>query len=132
MGVSQRSCGGCTACCKPIAVLEINKPLGEWCEHCSIGVGCRIYAEKPTSCGGFRCEWLKGFGEENDRPDHTKVILDFTKLTKGGLPGGILQIWEVSEGSLASAHVKKTTLFGLENEIWVAHIPLHGHRRTIS
>ncbi|MCX6786785.1 MAG: hypothetical protein NTU85_03160 [Candidatus Kaiserbacteria bacterium] len=124
----QRICGGCTACCKSIAVIEIDKPLGKWCQYCSIGRGCLMYAEKPASCTEFRCEWLKGFGEEKHRPDRTKIILDYTKLVKGGLPGGILQVWEVSEGSLGNAHVKKTTLFALENEIWVAHFPLRGSR----
>ncbi len=124
----QRSCGGCTACCKSMAIIEINKPAGKWCPHCSIGKGCRVYTERPASCNEFKCEWLKGFGEEKDRPDHTKIILDFIKLIKGGLPGGILQVWEVSEGSMASSFAKKTTLLALENGIWVAHLPLHGQR----
>ena len=87
-----------------------------------------IYARKPLSCHEFQCEWLKGFGEERDRPDKTKVILDYVNHHEG-LPGGILQIWELSEGSLTNEYVKKITLAGFESEIWVSHIPLHGPKR---
>lgn len=122
-----RTCGSCTACCKALEVVELTKPPGKWCLHCSIGKGCAIYAERPPSCRDFRCEWLKGLGEEQDRPDRTKVILDYIKLSEG-LPGGVFQLWEVTEGSLASAHVKRMTLGALKGEVWVSHIPLSGRR----
>lgn len=38
-------------------------------------------------------------------------------------------MWELTEGSLASAYVRKMTLFALTGDVWVAHIPLHGRRR---
>ena len=123
-----RTCGSCTACCKALEVVELTKPLGKWCQHCSIGKGCKIYAERPQSCRDFRCEWLKGLGEEEDRPDRIRVILDYVKLPEG-LPGGIFQIWELSEGSLASAYVKRMTLGALKSEVWVSHIPLHGRKK---
>lgn len=125
---TSRTCDSCTACCKTLEVVELNKPPGKWCQHCSIGKGCKIYFERPQSCHEFRCEWLKGFGEEQDRPDRVKVILDYIKLQEG-LLGGNFQMWELTEGSLVSAFVKRMTLRALENEIWVSHIPLHGRKR---
>ena len=125
-----RTCGQCTACCKALGVREIAKPPGMWCQHCSIGEGCVIYARKPLSCHEFQCEWLKGFGEVRDRPDKTKVILDYVNHHEG-LPEGILQIWELDEGSLANEYVKKMTLAVLGSGIWVSHIPLHGHIKRI-
>ena len=123
-----RACGSCTACCKALEVVELIKPPGKWCPHCSIGKGCKIYADRPSSCREFRCEWLKGLGEEQDRPDRTKVILDYIKLPEG-LPGGVFQMWELSESSLASAYVKRMTIGALKGEVWVSHIPLHGRKK---
>jgi hypothetical protein len=126
--ISSRTCGSCTACCKALEVREINKPRAKWCEHCAIGSGCAIYPERPLSCQEFRCEWLKGFGTERDRPDRTKVIPDYVK-PEGGLTGGIFQLWELTEGSTGSTYAKRITLLGLTNKIWVSHIPLHGRMR---
>lgn len=123
-----RTCGTCTACCKPLAVEELEKPPGEWCMHCDIGKGCRIYEGKPSSCSEYRCEWLKGFGDEASRPDHTKVILDYFKHPNG-LPEGTFQVWEVSEGTINRPFVKRITKNTLEAGIWVAHLPLRGQRK---
>lgn len=125
---TDRICGTCTACCKALEVVELGKPVGKWCQHCSIGKGCKIYSEKPSACSEFRCEWLKGFGGSQDRPDRTKVIPDYIKPLEG-LPGGILQMWEVSEDSLTSSYAKRMTLLVLQNGVWVSHIPLHGCRK---
>lgn len=123
-----RSCGDCTACCKALEVVELSKPTGKWCPHCSVGKGCNIYPKRPTSCQEFRCEWLKGFGEKQDRPDRMKVVLDYIRLPEG-LPGGIFQMWELTEGSLKSPFVKRMTILALGGEIWVSHIPLHGRKK---
>jgi hypothetical protein len=79
-GMFERSCGGCNACCKVAAVPEIDKPAGQWCEHCAIGQGCRIYAERPQACRDFYCLWkvMPDFPEEL-RPDRCKVIWQMTE-----------------------------------------------------
>ena len=120
-----RNCGSCTACCKTheIESPEFSKPPGKWCVHCDIGRGCRIYGQRPDDCKQFVCEWLKGAGGDELRPDRAKLVLDFVKLTNG-LPGGCLQIWEVSEGALTHSQVERATHEALGGGVWVLHISL--------
>jgi hypothetical protein len=39
-------------------VSDLSKPRGQWCQHCDIGVGCTIYADRPRLCAGFYCGYL--------------------------------------------------------------------------
>ena len=55
--VPDRGCGSCTLCCKLIGVTELEKPAGEWCKHCEVGKGCKIYAERPETCSAWHCGW---------------------------------------------------------------------------
>ena len=72
-----KACGGCTMCCKIMAIDELEKPMGAWCPHCQPGVGCKIYDERPPSCRAFKCYWLVDpTMAQNLRPDRTKVVLD--------------------------------------------------------
>lgn len=70
-----RTCGSCTFCCKVMAVDELHKPVGKWCDH-RVASGCSIYGQHPPSCQEFTCQWL---GEPSMpaafRPDRTKVVL---------------------------------------------------------
>lgn len=50
-------CESCTECCKLLSIDEIAKRAGVWCEHCEIGVGCKIYPERPRTCVDFRCAY---------------------------------------------------------------------------
>lgn len=81
-----KSCGTCVLCCKVMGVSmppisDAYKPPGVWCEHCAIGKGCRVYAERPTTCQQFDCLWLqvpnKALGQEL-RPDRVGVVLQPT------------------------------------------------------
>jgi hypothetical protein len=74
----ERECGGCTQCCKVIAVPELSKPQGQWCSHCLIGKGCAIYPLRPQGCIDFRCLWLQGYGTDDMRPDKSKVVMAST------------------------------------------------------
>jgi hypothetical protein len=69
-----RDCGGCTYCCTVVGVNELNKPAGTKCDHCNVGVGCTIYEERPESCRTFHCAWVYGVGNEDARPDRSRVI----------------------------------------------------------
>ncbi len=126
--VTPRTCGGCIACCKALEVFEGNfrKAAGEWCPHCAVGRGCGIYRDRPLVCEAFRCEWLKGWGGENERPDRTKVIPDFHK--EGLFLDGILQMWEVAEGALERPFARRTTREVLSRGIVVAHLRLSGKK----
>jgi len=53
-----RNCGTCTLCCKLMGISELDKARGEWCRHCDIGRGCRIYDERPAECREFYCSYL--------------------------------------------------------------------------
>lgn len=76
-------CGSCTACCRIYAIAEMpEKKAGDWCKHCDIGKGCKIYDQRPPTCVEFKCLWLLS-QERNDlreqlapelRPDKSKVV----------------------------------------------------------
>lgn len=81
--VSGRVCGGCTMCCKAVAVVELQKPTGQWCVH-TLSAGCGVYPARLTDphyaeCNGYTCIWLQGHLTENDRPDRIQVV--FTAMT---------------------------------------------------
>jgi hypothetical protein len=75
-------CGECTACCRVFDVPEVKSPAGEWCQHCAIGVGCKIYADRPATCVEFECLWLMSQTRDDPgehmppemRPDRSKVV----------------------------------------------------------
>lgn len=71
-----RACDGCTLCCKVLSIEELRKPKGIWCEHCSVGVECRIYDRRPRECSSFYCGFLQlGFLSEEWRPSKSKIVL---------------------------------------------------------
>jgi hypothetical protein len=74
--VPGRGYDGCTLCCKLLGIAELGKPKGVWCGHCDIGVGCRIYAMRPPSCGEFHCGFLTlGTLKEAWRPSKCKIVV---------------------------------------------------------
>jgi hypothetical protein len=76
--VAGRSCKDCTACCKLVAVQELQKPAQTWCQHCKIGVGCNIYDVRPADCRTFYCGWLldERIGDAW-RPRDSKMVVKF-------------------------------------------------------
>jgi len=56
--VGTRSCEGCTMCCKLLSIDALDKPRLQWCVHCDIGAGCKIYGERPVECRTFNCGYL--------------------------------------------------------------------------
>lgn len=61
-------------------VKELTKPKNHWCVHCTIGVGCKVYEDRPASCAAFKCLWLQsqqGYQKlaPKLRPDKCKVVL---------------------------------------------------------
>ena len=106
----ERTCGGCTACCKTHAIFEIGKAPGQWCPHCEIGKGCKIYGERPKECREYQCQWRTGIGGPRFRPDKTKIVPEHREI-----PGIGMAMWffEVSEGALNSNFARKWTLRNL-------------------
>lgn len=82
-----RECGGCTACCKALSVAELAKPSNRWCNHCDVGSGCTVYADRPKSCRDFNCLWRAGALGDADRPDRIKCVF-WTPSESWRLHGG--------------------------------------------
>jgi len=80
--VLTRECGGCTACCYVIKVEQLSKPFRSVCPFVVIGQGCGIWGGpggpggQPEVCAKYRCAWLSGYGDEEDRPDVSGILVD--------------------------------------------------------
>jgi hypothetical protein len=77
----KKPCGGCTLCCKTIAVAELNLPSFTRCPHernfpMAGPPGCAIYDKRPASCRVWSCQWaIEGWDDEL-RPDRCGVVID--------------------------------------------------------
>ena len=110
--VNDRTCDTCTACCFTHAVTAIQKRGSEWCPHCDIGRGCRIYVERPEQCREFSCLWLQGgWGDELDRPDRLKVVVGGFAVHVGGRPIRLVQFIEIEAAAMDQERV--TRLIGM-------------------
>jgi hypothetical protein len=76
MIASGRQCGDCTLCCKVMAIEELAKPAGTWCQYCKPGRGCLNYSGRPGECRSFSCLWLtdERFGH-HWKPNKSKLVL---------------------------------------------------------
>jgi len=76
--VPDRSCDGCTMCCKVLEIVELEKPQQTWCTNCAIGTGCKIYEDRPKPCREFYCQYRldKGLGE-HWAPKSSKIIVAY-------------------------------------------------------
>ena len=81
--VPGRSCAGCTMCCKLLGIEALAKPRLSWCQHCKVGEGCTIYADRPGECRDFYCAWLVNprLGPEW-RPADAKMMISFEAPAK--------------------------------------------------
>lgn len=76
--MTERECGGCTACCEGwLSDKSLNMRPYQPCVHCT-KLGCAIYPNRPEKpCVQFKCGWLLRpdlFSEEM-RPDRAGSIL---------------------------------------------------------
>src|SRR3989338_10003396 len=115
-GISGRTCGGCTACCKTHYIEKFDKPAGVWCSSCAIGVGCRIYGAHPDECASFKCLWLLGEFPESHRPDKLKIVADFQHEKVYGRVITVVRLWEASEGALDKSESQKLVKTSLESK----------------
>jgi hypothetical protein len=71
-----RACNECTLCCKVLSIKELDKPQGQWCTHCAVGRGCKIYDERPAECGNFYCGYLTWpMTDEHWFPARCKMVI---------------------------------------------------------
>ncbi len=74
--VQVRSCDGCTMCCKLLSIKELEKPRLQWCVHCDIGVGCKIYEQRPAECRNFYCGYLMDAKlGDHWKPSRSKMVI---------------------------------------------------------
>lgn len=72
-----RACDGCTLCCKIMGVREIDKPRGQWCNHCDIGKGCVVHSTSPSECKIYTCRFQVDPGlDENWRPSKCGLVIN--------------------------------------------------------
>lgn len=92
---ASRFCGTCSHCCTILRVDPLGKAAGVDCEHQRGERGCGIYETRPPICRAYRCLWLQGGLEDDERPDRTGGIVDLETV---GI-GLRLRIREVREGA---------------------------------
>lgn len=68
-----RTCVPCTACCHVYPVPETGSPAFVDCAHLG-AQGCGVHATRPAMCRAFACEWLQGWGGDEDRPDRLGLV----------------------------------------------------------
>ena len=102
MGDSMRTCGDCIVCCVYPSI-NTETLVKRGCEHCpnlhlsdqikpntmqlssEEPVKCGIYRERPDVCEGYKCLWIQGHGNEEDRPDRALVLIDTTHRIENGI-----------------------------------------------
>lgn len=76
--VANRTCDGCTMCCKLLSIDVLEKPRAVWCSHCDQKRGCTIYEERPIACRVFYCGWRR-IADIDDRwkPSQAKFLINY-------------------------------------------------------
>ena len=77
----KRECGDCNMCCKLYSIHEPKdfKKDYEWCKHCKVGVGCKIYDSRPNQCKDFQCGWSLGLVPEEWKPNKVGFVVTVEK-----------------------------------------------------
>ena len=116
-----RSCDGCTACCKTHAVSEAHTRAGELCQFAIVEKGCGIYGKHPFQCRLYACWWLRGKGEESDRPDRLKIVMDDREISVNDQEIGLINLHEVEPGAVHQPRVQQITTAILKQGYVVCH-----------
>lgn len=125
--VKKRNCGPCTACCRYMAVSELDppKPAFQRCQH-QRGRGCAIYKERPQGCSYYSCAWLLGLGPRQARPD--KLGVAFSAFESPQL-GPYMQAHELRKGALDKPLARNLVALAAQHGL-VIHIA-KGRRRVL-
>lgn len=86
---NNRLCESCMACCTYFKITPMKKGPLEHCLHADIKLhsklsftgnsscgNCGIYKTRPQVCRDYKCAWLLGYGDNEDRPDKSGMIID--------------------------------------------------------
>lgn len=74
-----RVCEPCSMCCIIPEAQQIGKPAHTPCRHLQEG-RCSIYEIRPNQCAKYRCLWVQGQFEEDERPDKIGVICSHLEI----------------------------------------------------
>lgn len=99
--------------------------MGDWCKHCEIGHGCKIYNNKPKGCNDFRCRWLLGEFADSSRPDLVGIVVGDILLPRTGF-GNPFALHEYRKGALGEQFAHEETARFIEEGSLVCHIPMEG------
>ncbi len=95
-----RDCGNCVACCVWAEIKEIDKPPLTPCQHLKEKAvegetrqSCEIYETRPSACKDYFCSWLIGFGEDEDQPNKSGVLMDTQVTAEHGLVLFARDLW---------------------------------------
>lgn len=91
-------------------VEELGKVDWQPCVHHARGKNwiegsCRVYENRPESCANYRCAWLDGWGDWQDRPDRLGVI--FSLMFSEELGGTYMLAHELWTDALESESAKR-------------------------
>ncbi len=87
---ANRTCQTCSLCCKVLSITELNKPVGQWCQHVRKRAGCSIHGAHPAECRDFSCLWLSEQSIDDIwNPLKSKMVLvaDHNRVTAHVDPG---------------------------------------------
>ncbi|MEO1492796.1 MAG: hypothetical protein AAFV19_11640 [Pseudomonadota bacterium] len=74
--VPGRSCEDCAMCCYMLKIDALDKPGGQWCQHCPTKKSCGIHGQHPQECRDFLCGYLTVASlDEAWKPSKSKIIM---------------------------------------------------------
>ena len=108
LGTSVRVCGDCSACCVTHGVPAMNKDAGAACHRMRPTGGCMVYEIRPRACRTYKCAWLMGLLqlEDRDRPDRIGLVLD---LRDNEILGPTVQLYELWTDARVSPFAQEHT-----------------------
>lgn len=123
-----RSCDECIACCSYLEIEGLNKPAFSHCTHCllaeleqdgvlqyngSTDKNCKAYDtdKRLDICYSYKCMWLYGYGNEEDRPDKCMILFDNVNHITGALEAKALDdgVEDTPEGREVIERMSKST-----------------------
>ena len=113
MGWKKRECGSCNLCCKLVPVPALKKDGNEWCSHCDIGVGFKIYKDRPLDCKAFSCGYALGMTSESFQPN--KVGFYIAMDSANDILLGMFKVYTEKHRLANTIRVLKKVRFGFPN-----------------
>jgi hypothetical protein len=126
--VSDRRCGGCSACCEALPVEAVKSARYERCAHQRRGYRCcSIYSERPKFCIEFKCSWLRGEFAIRDRPDKIGCVVT---RDHGSAVGVFYSFREIYDRSFDQSRVMKLIQKLRSRNLNVVVIYFNGERKA--